>query len=262
MKYLSIKHLLSKTIALSIIALFAISCGKGEREVISSYSNGNPKLVYYTKTNNGVKTRVYEQMYYENGKIRYKGSCLNTEKNGTWKYYYENGRKFAQCDFTNSKAGKKWTLLSTDGNKFVDSKDSIAEIVFYYDGCPAAIRVIQQKKETLYKFFPSFKTQVKCAMKGNILNGPSLSYFENGNINSKNYYRDGMQEGEYVLYYDNGSVRIKGNYSKDKQVDSWQYFKSNGQPDGEEVYSNEGKLIKARNTGLHYYGKDGKELKM
>src|SRR5574344_2995008 len=100
MKYTHIRGLLSKTIILFLVAIIVVSCSKGHKEIISYYKNGNPKLVYFTKMQDGIKTKVYEKMYYENGKLCYKGGCINNEKTGVWKFYYDNGKKFGQWDYT------------------------------------------------------------------------------------------------------------------------------------------------------------------
>ncbi|MDX9797758.1 MAG: hypothetical protein RBT05_02760 [Bacteroidales bacterium] len=252
---------ISKINAIFLLVLIFSSCTKNNKEVISFYENGNPKLVYFTKMDKNIKYKVAEKMYYENGKLQYEGNFNNNEKTGKWTYYFENGAIFSKCDFTNSKSGNGWEVYKMDNTKIVSSKDKIDEVSFYPEGTLAAIKFRNQNQEKEYKFFPSFKVMEERNYKGNILNGQTLSFYENGNINSKNYFKDGMQDSIYVLYYENGTTQIKGNYKLDTKVGKWEYFREDGSPDGEEIYGDEGSLLKPRDTGLKYYDKEGNEIK-
>ncbi|MFA6199790.1 MAG: hypothetical protein WC679_05230 [Bacteroidales bacterium] len=262
MRHNNLTSLLSKVIILSLIIVLSFSCSKGSKEIISSYENGNPKLVYYTKTEKGIKKKVSEQMFYENGKIRYEGNFQHNERTGKWSYNFEDGTKFATCNYTKSKSGFDWEIYKADKTKLVNSKDKISGITFYTDGCLARIMIKNEKQEKEYRFFPSFNLMEDRTMKGNVLNGQTLSFYENGHINSSNYFKNGIQDGTYILYYENGSQQIKGNYRQDNRVGKWEYFKQDGSPDGEEIYGEDGSIIKQRATGLKYFDKDGNEIKL
>jgi len=259
----NLKHLLSKTITLFLMIIIFFSCSKGNKEIISYYENGNPKLVYYTKTEKEIKKKVSEQMFYENGKIKYEGKFgENNQKTGKWYYYFEDGTKFAECDFTKSKSGFGWEVYKTDKTKLVGSKDKVNEVTFYTNGGLAKIRISNETQEKEYKFFPSFNLMEDRTLKNNILNGQTLSFFDNGKINSKNYFKNGVQDSIYILYYENGSTQIKGNYKIGNKVGKWEYFKQDGSTDGDETYKEDGSIIKTRDTGLKYYDKNGNEIKL
>jgi uncharacterized protein len=254
-------HSISKIIALFLLVLIFTSCSRNNKEVISYYENGNPKLVYYTKMDKNIKYKIAEKMYYENGKLQYEGNFNNNERIGKWTYYFENGVVFSKCDFTNSKSGFDWEVYRMDKTKIVGKKDKINQVSFYPDGALAAIKIKSNGQEKEYKFFATYRVLEEREYKGNILNGQTLSFYENGNINSKNYFKDGMQDSVYLLYYENGATQIKGNYKLDSKVGKWEYFKADGTPDGEEIYGEEGSLLKPRDTGLKYYDKNGNEIK-
>ena len=260
MKIKTLKSLLSKTIVIILTIFMTSSCINGEKEVISHYENGNPKLVYYIKKDKGSKYKVGEKMYYENGKLKYEGNFENNERTGKWIYYFENGNKFSQCDYTNNKSGKDQEVYKIDKTQIVSKNDKVEEVTFYPDGSLAAIKIKYDKFEKEYKFFPSFKLMEERMTKGNLLNGESLSFFENGNVNSVNYFKDGMQDSIYVLYYENGSILVKGNYKMDEKIGKWEYFKEDGAADGEEVFSDDGSIIKSRNTGMKLFDKEGNEI--
>lgn len=251
---------LLKVIAFSFIAIIFSSCAKGDKNVVSFYDNGNPKLIYFTKTTNGIKEKVFQQMYYENGKLQYEGSFMNNEKTGKWKYYFQTGVLFSECDFTNSKSGFNWEVYKSDKTKLVNKADKVEEITFYVEGGLAAIRIKNQTQEKEYRFFPSFNLMEERELKGNILNGQTLSFYENGNINSLNFFKDGMQDSVYILYYENGNVQIKGNYKMDNKVGKWEYFREDGNSDGEELYHEDGSIIKPRASGMKYFDKDGNQI--
>lgn len=258
------KHLISyisKIIAVFSLVFIFSSCSQNKKEIISFYENGNPKLVYYTKMDKNIKYKVAEKMYYENGKLKYEGNFDNNEKTGNWTYYFENGVVFAKGNFTNSKSGFDWEVYKIDKTKIVSKNDKIDEISFYPDGELASIKFRNDKQEKEYKFFPSYRVVEERDYKGNILNGQTLSFYENGNINSQNYFKDGMQDSIYILYYENGAVQIKGNYKLDVKVGKWEYFRQDGSSDGEEIYGDDGSLLKPRGTGLKYYDKEGNEIK-
>ncbi|MDD2191968.1 MAG: hypothetical protein PHO12_05450 [Bacteroidales bacterium] len=260
MKSKTLTSLLSKTIVIFLTILMTSSCTNGKKEVISYYENGNPKLVYYIKKDGEMKNKVAEKMYYENGKLKYEGNFENNERTGKWTYYFENGNKFSQANYTNSKSGEDIEVYKVDKTKIVGKKDKIEEVTFYPDGALAAIKIKYDGFEKEYKFFPSFKLLEERTTKGNLLNGESLSFFENGNINSRNYFKDGMQDSIYVLYYENGSTQIKGSFKMDERVGKWEFFKEDGTLDGEEVYSDDGSIIKSRSTGMQMFDKDGNEI--
>ncbi|MDD2489216.1 MAG: hypothetical protein WC108_04685 [Bacteroidales bacterium] len=254
--------LFSKAIIIIFALLINSSCSSGTKEVISYYENGNPKLVYYIKKDNGVKNKVAEKLYYENGKLKYEGKFEQNERTGKWFYYFENGNIFAQCDYTNSKSGNNWEVNKIDKTKIVTNKDKVKEVTYYPDGALAAIKIIYDKYEKEYSFFQSFQLLEERTYKGNILNGQSLSFYENGKINSTNYFKDGMQDSIYVLYYENGSTQIKGNFKMDNKIGKWEFFKKDGTSDGEEIYGEDGSILKSRNTGIKLYDKEGNEIKI
>lgn len=260
MKIKNLSTLLSKIIVLFLIIIIGSSCSKGDKEIVSYYENQKPKLIYYYKTENGIKAKVFEQMYYENGKLKYEGAFKNNNKSGEWKFFFEDGKKFALCDFTKNQNGDNWQVYKFDNTILVSEKDKVKNIAFFSEGGLALIRVGDKNIEKEYKFFPSFKLMEQRSYKGNILNGQASSYYENGNINSMNFFKDGMQDSIFVLYFENGSTQVKGLYKMDNKIGKWEFFKEDGSVDGEEVYSEDGSIIKARDTGMKYYDKNGKEI--
>lgn len=226
------------------VALFTVSCNR--EQVVEKYPDGKDKLIHVMRKQDGRLQKVGERMLYENGRTRLKGRCKGDKREGVWKFYFQNGKIFAQADFTNSQSGEKWSVYDTAGNELVSPNDKVLEAQFASDGGLCGIRVRKQSDEVLYKFFESFKVQIRAHLKGNIPNGETVSYFENGQLNSYYFYRDGIQDSVYKVYTETGGMLLSGRYNKGVKVGKWEYFLSDGTPAGVEIYDVDGTLLKGR----------------
>ena len=249
-------------LAISVIILLA-SCSKGTKKVMLRYDNKQPSIVYYYKNIGGKQTKVYEEHFYPNGKKRCFGKCIGENRDGIWKFCFEDGSLFAQADFSNKKEGEKWQVKFSKDSILVDKKDTILAIAFSNEGTPVSIRVKKENIEVYYRFFNSFKVMEKVCLKGNVPDGESMSWFENGNINSVHYYKSGFQDSLYVVYAETGQKIISGNYHLDKKVGKWEYFNSEGKPLGIDVYDVDGtKLVSREDSNLiiiHHTDNDSKK---
>lgn len=233
-------------IAALIVLYFYFS--KGKRVVIETFDNGKPAIVYYYKNIDGVKTKVYEEKYYPNNELRSEGKCLNSKRLGVWKFYFDNGDVFAKADFNNHKEGEKWEMWNDKKEQIINLNDKLEAIAFTNEGTPISIKVRRNGTDIYYRFFNSFKMFERRHLKGNLLNGESISWFENGTINSLHYYKNGIQDSSYVVYSENGQKIISGQYAMGKQVGKWEYFQSDGTPAGVDVFDVDGtKLISKDN---------------
>lgn len=252
---------ITKILTLTIIVLICFSCSKGKKVIIGKFDNGKPSIVYYMKDINGKNTKVYEEKYYPNEKLRSEGKCMGSKRLGVWKFFFDNGDLFAQADFSNRREGEKWEIWKDKNERLVNQKDTVLSIAFSNEGTPVSIKIKQNGKELYYRFFNSFKLMEKWQLKGNIPNGEAKAWFEDGDINSVHYYKDGLQDSIYIVYSENGQKIISGQYNKGKKIGKWEYFSSNGQPAGIEVYDVDGqKLLNRQDNNLIYIGKDGKEI--
>lgn len=239
------KRLKEILLSLILVSLLA-SCSKGEKKIISKYDDGTPFVVQYFKTIKGAKTKVYEEHYYPNGKKRLQGAFKNDKKSGKWVFFFEDGSSFAQADFTKSINGDHWQFRFSKDSVLVNKNDAITSIAFSNEQTPVSVKVKRGKGEIFYRFFNSFKIMMRVPLKGNIPNGEAMSWFENGNINSILYYKDGMQDSTYTVYADNGQKIQFGHYNQGIRVGKWEYYSSNGSPLGIEVYDVDGTLLVPR----------------
>ncbi len=240
------KRTLIKLALLPVLACI-MSCGSDETQIAEKYESGKPKLIHtYEARNHESAVLKGEERLYENGKTRHKGGGCAEARTGVWKFYFENGEKFAQADFTNSQRGEQWRVFDSAGNALVTPKDKVLDLHFAADGGLCDITVRKGDKEIFYKFFESFKINIISHRQGNIPNGETTSWFENGTLNSYYYYKDGIQDSIYRLYSENGVLMCQGQYKNGAKVGKWEYFSSVGQPLGVEIYDADGTILKRR----------------
>lgn len=247
------KKIFKYTVLFCIIAVFAC-CSEGEKNIVASYEDGQPFIVTYSKKINGVPTEVYQKNYYQNGNLRAEGKRNGKNRDGKWSFYKENGQLFADADFSGKQEGENWHVYFDKDSVLINPSDKIITVAISSEGTPVSFKIQRSKNEIFYRFFNSFNIMERVHMSGNILQGQSISWFENGNINSVHYYKDGLQDSTYTVYAENGQKIISGQYSRSVKVGKWEFFSSSGQPLGTEIYDENGvKLVSRDNQGLQYF---------
>jgi len=61
-------------------------------------------------------------------------------------------------------------------------------------------------------------------LNGKLYTGDCDSYFPNGKLNSKQSYKNGKDDGEWVFYYDNENIESIGLFISGKKTDVWKYY--------------------------------------
>jgi len=54
-------------------------------------------------------------------------------------------------------------------------------------------------------------------------------YYNNGQLDYKGHYKDGVLDGYWERYYYNGQLWRKGHYKDGKREGYWEFFYDNGQ---------------------------------
>ena len=102
------------------------------------------------------------------------------------------------------------------------------------------------EKEGLYYESRLFTGKVVGKEQGKIIKGRKegewLSFYWNGKIECKTFYKGGKKEGEIVWYYSGGEIMIKGNYIEGLQEGKWMHYDKKGNLTMTEVFKN-GRLI-------------------
>lgn len=237
---------------LTLLIFTLLSCSKGEKKIEKKFSNGEPEIVAYYKQNK----KVYEEHFYENGKLRSEGDFNGKVRSGQWTFYFDDGKVFAKADFSKKKEGESWQIYKHEGDKLIGKSDKITAMSFSPEGTLVDITIKDpkdNKKEIYYRFFNSFKLRMQITLVGNMYQGQALSWHENGKINSEVFYVDGLEDSTYISYADNGQTMEKGQYKKGVKVGKWEHFNSEGKPLGVEIYDKDGTLLRETNTqGLRF----------
>ena len=131
-----------KRFSLLFIGMLLIfsSCVKPKRVVEEFYTPEQPKLVAYYTTEDGVKVKVEEEKYYENGKLEYKGGYdKDKRRNGRWEYYFNNGKLWSIGEYEYGKMEGKKEVYWPDGQirykgQFSNNKKSGHWVFYNADG--------------------------------------------------------------------------------------------------------------------------------
>ena len=110
----------------------------------------------------------------------------------------------------------------------------------YYDAARKNVKEIYQVKDTVQ----------------NILQGRYISYFLNGNIESKGQFINNETTGVWEFYFETGNLRMRGILRQSSNYGTWEYFFENG------VKSMEGTVDGKKKEGewkIYYESGDMKE---
>lgn len=132
----------------------------------------------------------------------------------------------------------------------------------YHDEAKRSIKEVYQVKDTI----------------SNILQGRYISYFLNGNVESKGQFQNNETTGIWDFYYETGNLRMRGVLKQNSNYGNWEFFFENGKKsmegtiDGKQregtwkIYYESGELkeqgdyIADKRTGLWMaYFEDGKK---
>lgn len=84
--------------------------------VITSFANGNPKVVKTFEVKGNKLIAVYEKEYYEDGTLFKEGKLKNEKREGFWKSYRPNGILWSEGNFKNGHRNGVTTTYHPNGN--------------------------------------------------------------------------------------------------------------------------------------------------
>lgn len=108
--------------------------------------------------------------------------------------------------------------------------DSTPKKVYYYDVDERGMTTDNVNHEIHY--YPGKKKHVEGDIKNNLREGLWYAYFENGNVQTKAFYINGKEHGDYLLYHENGGIYQEGKYDNGICIDKLV------------IYDEKGKVIK------------------
>lgn len=208
------------------------SCDKVRKEVVQTYENGKPMLVYLVKGKKDNPTRVAEQMYYENGQLQFEKKFTGKpeQPDGTWNYYFDNGQLFASADFTkNRQFGSDWVFFNRNGNSYYDGRlDSVYVTDMGMFGTPSTVVFCSGKHQDVIQFYSNYTVRSTERLTDQKRSGRVFFYFPNGQIQVEANFVDGLQNGPYIVYRENGIPFYQGTYAEGKRIGIWEFYDENG----------------------------------
>ncbi|GEM_PF-379911 len=114
----------------------AAGCNELESEVLESWTEEQPKLVGYFKTEGKERMKVKEEKFYENGQMEYVGSYdQEGKRHGSWKYWYANGKLWSTGEFVEGRRTGPAEVYYENGNlrykgQFKDNKE-VGQWIFH-----------------------------------------------------------------------------------------------------------------------------------
>ena len=157
-------------------------------------------VVEYFKKNTIVQIRTfYEGLKY--------GELNLLEENPAWHTFFENG----------------WQRIQED----------IEDIYVFHEGMYSPDEIGQREECFAYEEYYSRFLTIR-----NETEGLLETYYENGQLRSKEYYKNGESHGPYELFLENGQLAFKINYINGAAHGPWEEFYENGQLKKKSNYKN------------------------
>jgi antitoxin component YwqK of YwqJK toxin-antitoxin module len=210
--------------------------------------------------------------FYQNGKVKSKGTFKDNEPAGLWEYYYESGLLKSSGHIRHELKYGNWKYYYENGNLSTegtyDAGKKTGDWHYYFESNPDVVKTegayINDKREGPWKFYDetgAFKAQADFhedkglyteyytggakKSEGLLVEGKSSGtwtyYYENGKMLGKGEEKNGLKEGEWIYYDKSGSIESKGLYEDGKQAGTWEYYHENGSVASKGEYVNDKK---------------------
>ena len=168
--------------------------------------------------------------YYKNGKIKIQGNYKEGRRNGEFKTFLKNSKSAGSVIYKDGKIIKSTLIKSMKDNASF-----------------SPISYVNYDLDTSYSIgkvdFPNklLKTYYMYNKKG-VLNGDSIKYYEEGNLQSIVPYKNNLVEGLIIRYYENGNIKEEVNYKNDKMNGEAKSYDENGKLNGRTIFKDDIKL--------------------
>lgn len=100
------------------------------------------------------KEQTEEDLYYENGQVKFSGSRKNEVNHGTWTWYYENGQKMLQGRFEEGSREGIWTQYDTNGVVIMTSTYEYNQLegeMIHYNSTGEPMTIVEYRADTIYR---------------------------------------------------------------------------------------------------------------
>jgi antitoxin component YwqK of YwqJK toxin-antitoxin module len=212
------------------------NAGKREGTWIRVYAS-NPKVMYYKgQFKDGVPYGEFE-FYQTNGKLMSKVYHLQDSTLNEVTNFHEDGK----------------TMLSSgryEGKKIEGSWKRLKEgkWAFYSDGglliCTEEYHNDELNGPSL-TYFENGQISFERNYQNGFLNGHCVEYNPQGKVLIRWHYKNNLKHGDYLRNWPNGNKMEEGKYHEGKQDGLWNFYSENGVPEKSIVFQN-GTVISTR----------------
>lgn len=157
-------------------------------------------------------------------------------KHGVWKKYYDNDQLRYEGRFNHGVEVDTFRFYFEDGNlrakNYFRNKNVVYSWQYGGDSQLAAEgKYVNMKRDSVWTFYDMEGNVLsRESYKNDLRNGESVTYFDNGKKAEVLHYENGRREGEWRQNYETGKPKAKGNYLNDMLEGEVTYFHPNGKP--------------------------------
>ena len=190
--------------------------------------------------------------YYKNGQIKIQGHTKEGKRDGEFKAFLKNGKSAGSVIYKDGKIIKSTLINSMKDNASFPLIDNIN----YELDTTHTLGKVEFENGLLRTYF--------IFNKNGLLDGNSIEYYEEGNIESLVPYKNNVVEGLVITYYENGNIKEEVNYKNDKMNGEAKSYDENGKLNGRTIFKDDIKLeedVHKKNEILKNTFKNGELVK-
>lgn len=229
--------------------------GTNGKVIQKGYYN-NKQLAYIMEGNilknlNSIPNGKYIE-YYKNGQIKIQGHIKEGKRDGEFKAFLKNGKSAGSVIYKDGKIIKSTLIKAMKNNA---SFPPIDNINYKLDTTHTLGKV--EFENGLLRIYFIFN-------KNGLLDGNSIEYYEEGNIESIVPYKNNVVEGLVITYYENGNIKEEVNYKNDNMNGEAKSYDENGKLNGRTIFKDDIKLeedVHKKNEILKNTFKNGELVK-
>ena len=207
--------------------------GTNGKVIQKGYYN-NKQLAYIMEGNilknlNSIPNGKYIE-YYKNGQIKIQGHTKEGKRDGEFKAFLKNGKSAGSVIYKDGKIIKSTLIKAMKNNASFPPVDNIN---YKLDTTHTLGKV--EFENGLLRIYFIFN-------KNGLLDGNSIEYYEEGNIESIVPYKNNVVEGLVITYYENGNIKEEVNYKNDNMNGEAKSYDENGKLNGRTIFKDNIKL--------------------
>ncbi|MCF8302400.1 MAG: hypothetical protein K9I94_03920 [Bacteroidales bacterium] len=174
--------------------------------------------------------------YYQNGKIKARGTYDDNVKVGKWTYYYPNGQVEQTGRYNNKgKPDGDWTWYYQSGNVLREES--------FYNGLKEGLMTEYSESGNVIiqgEYIAGTKNgfwnynygdhREEGSYSNDLRSGEWKYFYPDSTLHFKGSYIDGNPNGKHIYYWDNGNRKIEGHYIMGRKHKQWIKYNRKGEP--------------------------------